>query len=64
MKEKTEEEIKELIKEYGAPDYVQEIICDFLFDSGHIYTIYNIIEIETIKELKNERNRKHSHHLL
>ncbi len=44
--EKCEQKIKEIVKDYGAPDNITGEIIDFLFDSGNIYTIVQEIEAD------------------
>lgn len=45
--EKFENEVKKVINSYGAPENITEEIENFLFQSGNIYSI-----IELVKELE------------
>lgn len=39
-----EQEIKELIKKYGAPENIEQALIDFLIETGHLYSIAEILK--------------------
>ena len=39
-----EDEVEKLVDDYGAPENITDAIKEFLFDSGNIYTIAEIIK--------------------
>jgi predicted ThiF/HesA family dinucleotide-utilizing enzyme len=52
-----EEEIKQKVKDYGAPDHITEEIEKFLFDSNYLETIVEIFKkhlSETIRRMTDE----------
>lgn len=51
ISDKAEKQIKDLIDDYGAPDELSKDIKDFLFESGNIYTIFEIFQQDIVNDL-------------
>lgn len=45
-----EEKVEELINDYGAPDNIAKKIRNFLFQSGNLEDIIDLVEEEKAKE--------------
>lgn len=47
-----EEKVIELVKEYGAPENIEEDIIEFLINSGNVYSIIEIYKETAIQLIR------------